>query len=116
VPNAAAEVGEISQALNSGRHTTTTTRWYWIDEARTSALIDSPGFQEFGMRHIEAQQLALLMPDLRAHVGECRFYNCTHRQEPGCGVRAALERGEISPGRYRIYDEIHEELTQPPRW
>ncbi|MED5618616.1 ribosome small subunit-dependent GTPase A [Ideonella sp. BN130291] len=116
VPNAAAEVGEISQALNSGRHTTTTTRWYWIDEARTSALIDSPGFQEFGMRHIEAQQLALLMPDLRAHVGECRFYNCTHRQEPGCGVRAALERGEISPARYRIYGEIHEELTQPPRW
>jgi len=115
VPNAAAEVGEISQALNSGRHTTTTTRWYWIDEARTSALIDSPGFQEFGMRHIEAQQLPMLMPDLRAHVGDCRFYNCTHRQEPGCGVRAAVERGEISPSRYRIYNEIHDELTQK-RW
>ena len=115
VPNAAAEVGEISQALNSGRHTTTTTRWYWIDEARTSALIDSPGFQEFGMRHIEAQQLPMLMPDLRAHVSDCRFYNCTHRQEPGCGVRAAVERGEISPSRYRIYNEIHDELTQK-RW
>ena len=115
-PGAQAEVGEISQALNSGRHTTTSTRWYWLDEARSSALIDSPGFQEFGLRHIEAQQLALLMPDLRAHVGECRFYNCTHRQEPGCGVRAALERGEISPSRYRIYGEIHDELTRAPRW
>jgi len=116
VPGALVVTGEISQALNSGRHTTTSTRWYWIDAARSSALIDSPGFQEFGMRHIEAQQLALLMPDLRAHVGECRFYNCTHRQEPGCGVRAALERGEISPSRYRIYGEIHDELTQAPRW
>ncbi len=115
VPDAQAEVGEISQALNSGRHTTTSTRWYWIDEARTSALIDSPGFQEFGMRHIDVQQLAVLMPDLRAHVGECRFYNCTHRQEPGCGVRSALERGEVSPSRYRIYNEIYDELTQK-RW
>lgn len=114
-PDAQAEVGEISQALNSGRHTTTSTRWYWIDEERSSALIDSPGFQEFGLRHIEAQQLAMLMPDLRAHVGECRFYNCTHRQEPGCGVRAAVERGEISASRYRIYHEIHDELGHK-RW
>jgi len=116
VPQAAAEVGEISQALNSGRHTTTHTRWYWIDEARTTAILDSPGFQEFGMRHIEASQLALLMPDLRVHAGECRFYNCTHRQEPGCGVRAALERGEIAASRYRIYGEIHDELTRPAKY
>jgi ribosome biogenesis GTPase len=112
VPDAAAEVGEISQALNSGRHTTTHTRWYWIDPERDSALIDSPGFQEFGMRQIEAQELAQWMPDLRAHVSACRFYNCTHRQEPGCGVRAALERGEIAPSRYRIYNEIYEELVR----
>lgn len=115
VPDAAAEVGEISQALNSGRHTTTSTRWYWIDADRRSALIDSPGFQEFGMRQIEAQALAQWMPDLRAHVPECRFYNCTHRQEPGCGVRAAMERGEIAPSRYRIYNEIYEELVRS-RW
>ncbi|MEW6705117.1 MAG: ribosome small subunit-dependent GTPase A [Pseudomonadota bacterium] len=112
VPAAQAEVGEISQALNSGRHTTTSTRWYWIDEARSAALIDSPGFQEFGLRHVEAQQLAALMPDLRAHTSKCRFYNCTHRQEPGCGVRAAVERGELSPSRYRIYTEIYAELAQ----
>jgi ribosome biogenesis GTPase len=112
VPDAAAEVGEISQALNSGRHTTTHTRWYWIDPERDSALIDSPGFQEFGMRQIEAQELAQWMPDLRAHVPACRFYNCTHRQEPGCGLRAAVERGEIAPSRLRIYNEIYEELVR----
>lgn len=115
VPSAQAEVGEISQALNSGRHTTTSTRWYWLDDARTTALIDSPGFQEFGMRHIEAAQLPTLMPDLRVHAGDCRFYNCTHRQEPGCGVRAAVEHGEIAPSRYRIYNELYDELSQT-RW
>ena len=114
-PDAKAQVGEISQALNSGRHTTTTTQWYWVDAARRSALIDSPGFQEFGLRQIEAQQLAMLMPDIRAAASACRFYNCTHLREPGCGVRAALERGEIGEPRYRIYGEILAEL-QRTRW
>ena len=112
VENAAAQVGEVSQALNSGRHTTTTTTWYWLDNQRTSALIDSPGFQEFGLRQIEAQQLPLLMPDLRAEVANCRFYNCSHRQEPGCGIAAAVTRGDISPSRWRIYGEICDELAR----
>lgn len=110
VPAAGAEIGEVSQALNSGRHTTTSTRWYWIDDPHRSALIDSPGFQEFGLRQIEPQRLAALMPDLRTHA-DCRFYNCTHLHEPGCGVRAALARGEISESRYRIYGEIRAELA-----
>jgi len=111
-PEARAQVGEISQALNSGRHTTTTTQWYWLDAARTTALIDSPGFQEFGLRQIDAQALPGLMPDLAEHAGQCRFYNCTHLHEPGCGVRAALERGDIADTRYRIYGEILQELSQ----
>ena len=111
-PHAKAQVGEISQALNSGRHTTTSTQWYWIDGDRRTALIDSPGFQEFGLRQIDAQQLPGLMPDMRKHATQCRFYNCTHLHEPGCGVRAALERGEISESRYRIYSEILSELVQ----
>ena len=110
-PHAQAQVGEISQALNSGRHTTTSTLWYWLDKQRGGALIDSPGFQEFGLRHIDAAQLATLMPDLRARLGQCRFYNCMHRHEPGCGVRAAVERGDIAAQRYRLYAEILDELT-----
>ncbi len=112
VPGATAQVGEISAALNAGRHTTTTTTWYWIDDARQSALIDSPGFQEFGLRHIDVLQLPGLMPDLRAHAGGCKFYNCTHRHEPGCMVIAAVERGEISASRWRIYGEICDELAR----
>ncbi|MCO5115524.1 MAG: ribosome small subunit-dependent GTPase A [Ottowia sp.] len=115
VPGAAAQTGDISQALNSGKHTTTTTTWYWLDEAaRTSALIDSPGFQEFGLRHIDPMQLAAYMPDIRPHVADCRFYNCTHLHEPGCGVISVVESAAgphpISASRYKIYSDLFAEL------
>ncbi len=118
VPGALAETGEISQALNSGRHTTTSTTWYWVDAARTTALIDSPGFQEFGLRHLEPTQLAGLMPDLRQHQGQCRFYNCTHLHEPGCAVLAAVGgegEGAVTANRHRIYADLFAELSQA-RW
>jgi ribosome biogenesis GTPase / thiamine phosphate phosphatase len=115
IPSAAAQVGEISQALNTGRHTTTSTSWYWLDEARTGALIDSPGFQEFGLRQIAPEHLAELMPDYDAARGHCKFHNCSHRHEPNCGVRDAMARGEISASRQRIYEELFEELSQK-RW
>lgn len=111
VPGATAQVGEISAALNTGRHTTTTTTWYWLDDAHRAALIDSPGFQEYGLHQIGADRLATWMPDLAPHAAHCRFANCTHRQEPGCGVREALARGEVSPSRMRIYEELHAELS-----
>lgn len=115
VPGAKAQVREISHALNSGRHTTTTTQWYWLDSTRTSGLLDSPGFQEFGLKHITPQNLPRLMPDLREGAEHCKFYNCSHLHEPGCGVRAALSAGQISESRYRIYGEIFHELSQT-RW
>lgn len=110
VPGASAQTQEISQALNSGKHTTTSTSWYWTDDSRRTALIDSPGFQEFGLRHIDPMQLAAYMPDIKPHVAECRFYNCTHMHEPGCGVIAA-SKDKISPARYRIYMALFEELS-----
>jgi ribosome biogenesis GTPase len=115
VPQAEAQVGEISQALHTGRHTTTSTSWYWLDDRRQAALIDSPGFQEFGLRQVEPEQLAGLMPDFARALGSCRFHNCSHRHEPGCGVREAMARGEISATRQRIYSELFDELSQK-RW
>jgi ribosome biogenesis GTPase len=115
LPGARAAVGEISHALNSGRHTTTTSLWYWLDESRTSAVIDSPGFQEFGMHHIPANELARWMPDIARHMNECRFHNCTHRQEPGCAVQAAVARGEVSPIRLSLYTALFDELSET-RW
>jgi ribosome biogenesis GTPase len=112
VLGAEAQVGEISRALNAGRHTTTSTTWYWLDAERRGALIDSPGFQEFGLRQLEPRELTAHMPDLARHADGCRFTNCTHRQEPGCAVRAAADAGEISPARLRIYAELYEELSR----
>jgi ribosome biogenesis GTPase len=116
VPGASALTGEISQALNSGRHTTTSTTWYWVDRDAGTALIDSPGFQEFGLHHIEPMQLARLMPDIAEHATDCKFYNCTHLHEPGCGVipqvQAGAQQGQIEASRYRIYGELFEELSQ----
>ena len=116
VPGATVLTGEISQALNSGKHTTTSTTWYWMDGARTTALIDSPGFQEFGLQHIAPMQLAACMPDIAAHASHCKFYNCTHLHEPGCGVLEALRQGEdnhgLSAHRHKIYSELFAELGQ----
>ena len=113
-PGAQAATGELSQALNTGRHTTTVTTWYWLDEARRSALIDSPGFQEFGLRHIDPMQLAACMPDIEAHAAECRFYNCTHLHEPGCGVISAVQSASgahpISANRYKIYSDLFADI------
>ena len=120
VPSAKVQTNEISRALNSGKHTTTSTSWYWVDEDKTTALIDSPGFQEFGLHHIEATRLASLMPDLRAHLGACKFYNCTHLHEPGCGVISSMKLPDsalsINDNRYKIYGELFTELTQPKNW
>ena len=112
VPHADAQVGEISKALKSGKHTTTTTTWYWLDDARHSALIDSPGFQEFGIHHIKSAELGSLMLDYGMYLGDCKFANCTHRHEPSCGVRAAIARGDIAPTRERIYEELMDELER----
>ena len=120
VPGALAETNEISQALNSGKHTTTSTTWYWVDSDRLTALIDSPGFQEFGLNHIEPMQLAHLMRDLKPHTEHCRFYNCSHLHEPGCGVtsmvKAAPGPHEICARRYKIYSDLFAELSQPQRY
>ncbi len=122
IPDAQVLTNTISTALNSGKHTTTSTSLYWVDKAKTTAVIDSPGFQEFGLNHIEAMQLAQLMPDIKAHGSDCKFYNCSHLHEPGCGVIAAVQpanncylpagQDEISSNRYKIYSDLFAELSQ----
>ena len=116
VPNVSVFTQEISQALNSGKHTTTSTTWYWVDDAKTTSIIDSPGFQEFGLNHIEASHLASYMPDFKIHVPNCKFYNCSHLHEPGCGVLESIKndssRRKISLERYRIYSSLFAELSE----
>lgn len=120
VPSALAQTSEISHALNTGKHTTTSTTWYWIDKDNATAVIDSPGFQKFGLNHIDPAQLAAFMPDLKPHVSMCKFYNCSHLHEPGCGVIAAIKSCTapfgISANRYKIYRDLYAELSQASRY
>jgi ribosome biogenesis GTPase len=116
LPDARVLTNEISTALNSGKHTTTSTSLYWVDAAKTTAVIDSPGFQEFGLNHIDPMHLASLMPDIKAHASECKFYNCSHLHEPGCGVLLHMKSDAsphgISTNRYKIYSDLFAELSQ----
>ncbi|MDI9334530.1 MAG: ribosome small subunit-dependent GTPase A [Cytophagales bacterium] len=116
LPDAEIATREISTALNSGKHTTTTTSWFWLDESKKSAIIDSPGFQEFGLHHVDKMHLAKLMPDFAQYDGECRFYNCTHLHEPQCAVLANLSDEPmdtaIHPSRHAFYARVFEELSQ----
>ncbi|MDD5028691.1 MAG: ribosome small subunit-dependent GTPase A [Rhodoferax sp.] len=120
IPAALAQTGELSQALNTGKHTTTSTTWYWVDAAHSTALLDSPGFQEFGLAHIDPAQLAAYMPDLKPHVAQCKFYNCSHLHEPGCGVISAVKSASgtdsISANRYQIYSDLYAQLSQAKRY
>jgi ribosome biogenesis GTPase / thiamine phosphate phosphatase len=116
LPDADLATREISTALNSGKHTTTTTSWFWLDESKQSAVIDSPGFQEFGLHHVDKMLLAKLMPDFAQYDGQCRFYNCKHLQEPQCAVLANVSEEPvdtaISPSRHAFYARVFEELSQ----
>jgi ribosome biogenesis GTPase len=113
VPQANAATNIISKALHSGKHTTTSTTWYWVDSEKTTALLDSPGFQEFGIHHIPPAELAACMPDIRGFTDHCKFYNCTHVHEPDCGVRQAVKDGRIDAGRHKIFTELFAELSAP---
>lgn len=104
VPDARAHTQPHSQALGAGRHTTTTTRLYTLPEG--GDLIDSPGFQAFGLHHLEPEDILRGFPEFKEPTSECRFYNCSHRHEPGCGVLAALQRGDITPERHALYERL----------
>lgn len=105
-----ARVGELSVALDSGRHTTTHAQLY--DIADNTFLIDSPGLQAFGLHHLHAEDLLSYFPDMRSLIGKCRFHNCTHRQEPDCAVKAAADSGNILPKRLAFLQEVMNELTR----
>jgi len=108
IPDARAATREHSTALDMGKHTTTSTRLYHLPDPGGD-LIDSPGFQAFGLQHLTRDDIIRGFPEFTKPIEQCRFYNCTHRQEPGCGVVAALESGQINPLRYALYQRILEE-------
>jgi len=111
VPEAHAPTQDYSRALGTGKHTTTSTRLYPVEG--DGALIDSPGFQSFGLMHLSPGDIERGFPEFRIPRQQCRFYNCSHRQEPGCGVLAALQQGKILPQRHALYLRLLDEAQQP---
>ncbi|CAG9223443.1 Small ribosomal subunit biogenesis GTPase RsgA [Paraburkholderia tropica] len=110
IPDAEAATREISTALNSGRHTTTFTRLYKLPGG--GALIDSPGFQEFGLYHLTEGTLERAFPEFRPLLAHCRFYNCHHLHEPGCAVLEAVADGRVAPERHALYAQLVHEISQ----
>ena len=104
VPGALAATREISSALDSGKHTTTHARLYRLDDA--SAIIDSPGLQEFGLAHLSFGEIEHGFAEFRATLGQCRFHDCRHAAEPGCAVKARVDAGVISRCRYDHFRAI----------
>ena len=112
IPNAEVATREISTALNSGRHTTTFTRLYPSARYDGGSLIDSPGFQEFGLHHLTEGQLERAFAEFRPLLPNCRFYNCHHLQEPGCAILEAVADGQIRRERHALYAQLVHEASQ----
>lgn len=114
IPDADIATREISAALDTGKHTTTFTRLFQMDafEGRPSYVIDSPGFQEFGLHHLSEGMLERAFPEFLPHLGHCKFYNCHHHSEPGCTVLAALKSGEIAAIRHDLFKQLVHEAAQ----
>ena len=129
-PGLGLKVGQLSDWSLKGTHTTTFAEIHPVQLSTltpqgrrpqfnyqpSTFLIDTPGIKEFGMVDFTAQELGHFFPEMRAVLHKCHFANCTHRHEPGCAVRDAVDDGRISSERYRNYlnilEDIDEHLTE----
>ena len=100
-------IGEISEAHFSGKHTTTFAEMYQVETG--GFIIDSPGIRAFGLVEIEKEVLAHYFPEMRQLLGQCKFHNCMHVNEPHCAVKDAVENGEIEESRYIHYLQMLED-------
>ena len=113
-PGVDLRVGEISESVNKGRHTTVGSHAHPLPDAAGGFLIDTPGLREVGMWSLPVQELDRYFPELRPHLEQCRFGDCAHDAEPDCAVRRAVESGEVSAERYDSYRRLRTELEDEP--
>ena len=109
--------GEVSEKLGRGRHTTRHVELYDLGE--DTFVADTPGFSSFDTDQMDVilkEELQYSFPDFGPFIGKCRFDDCSHRREPDCAVRAALEAGDIQPTRYDSYLKLYEKMSQIKLW
>ena len=110
-------VGEVSEKLGRGRHTTRHVELYHLGEE--TYVADTPGFSSFDTDQMDVmlkENLQYAFPDFGRYIGSCQFHDCSHRKEPGCAVTAALAAGEIEASRYDSYLKLYEKVSQIKLW
>ena len=116
-PDLALATGEVSEKLGRGRHTTRHVELYSL--GADTYVADTPGFSSFDTEQMDMilkENLQYAFPDMAAYHGQCQFHDCSHRKEPGCAVRAAVEAGDIEPSRYDSYLRLYEKASQIKEW
>ena len=116
-PTLGLATGEVSEKLGRGRHTTRHVELY--DLGDNTYVADTPGFSSFDTDQMDVmlkENLQYAFPDFQEHLGNCQFHDCTHRKEPGCAVRKALEAGLLEPTRYDSYLRLYEKASQIKEW
>ena len=116
-PELSLPVGEVSEKLGRGRHTTRHVELYRLEE--DTYVADTPGFSSFDTDQMEVilkENLQYAFPDFGRYLGDCQFRDCTHRKEPGCAVTAAVEAGEIEATRYDSYLRLYDKASQIKLW
>ena len=116
-PELALPVGEVSEKLGRGRHTTRHVVLYTLEE--DTYVADTPGFSSFDTDQMDVilkENLQYAFPDFGAYIGKCQFHDCSHRAEPGCAVTKALADEELEPTRYSSYLRLYEKASQIKVW
>ena len=116
-PELALPVGEVSEKLGRGRHTTRHVELYTLEE--NTNVADTPGFSSFDTDQMDVilkENLQYAFPDFGAYLGKCQFHDCSHRAEPGCAVTKALAAGDLEPTRYSSYLRLYEKASQVKVW
>ncbi len=116
-PELCLATGEVSEKLGRGRHTTRHVQLYKIDD--DTYIADTPGFSSFDTDQMDVilkENLQYAFGDFKEHLGKCQFHDCSHRAEPGCAIRAAVDSGVIEPTRYDSYLRLYEKSSQIKQW
>ena len=116
-PQLSLATGEVSEKLGRGRHTTRHVELYCLDA--DTYVADTPGFSSFDTEQMDVllkENLQYTFPDFAEHLGQCQFHDCSHRKEPGCAVRCAVEEGKIGKTRYESYLRLYEKAEQIKLW
>ncbi len=105
---------EVSRQTGKGKHTTTFVQLLKLDFG--GYVVDTPGIREFGLWNVKRANLAEFFPEMAGHIGQCHYKDCAHITEPGCAIKAAVDRGEISPERYASFAHIYETIEEKQHW